>query len=99
MGDAKMPQRRNAFVGANGRVDAQNLDAAELAQALDCLLETEPMQKSGGPFPRVVRILDRIAKVNPHQHITGSAGQRSLLKQVIQVYRQDSIARKSFLHY
>jgi hypothetical protein len=99
MGDVEMPQRRNAFIGANGRVDAQNLDAAELAQTLDYLLETEPTQKSGGPFPLLVRILDRIAKVNPHQHITGSVGQRSLLKQVIRVYRQGSIPTKSFLDY
>jgi hypothetical protein len=94
-----MPQRGNAFITANCQVDSQGLGAAGLAQVLDSLLEVEPAERSGGPFPRLVRILNRIAKVNPHQHITGSVGQRSLLKRVIQVYRQDSLARKAFLDY
>ena len=74
-------------------------DARDLTSVLDRLLAAKRTKSSGWGFPKLVRVLDRVAKVNPHQHITGSMGERNLLKLLIQVYRQDSQAANAFLDY
>lgn len=94
-----MLRRGSAVIGAAGQIDSQFLSAEELAQSLDSLLATEQTGKSRGQFSLLVRILDRVAKVNPHQHITGSVGSRELLQRVVQVYRQDPLAREALLDY
>jgi hypothetical protein len=89
----------NTFIGATGQIDSQALSTEELAQSLDGLLGAEQTEKSCGQLSLLVRILDRVTKINPHQHITGSIGSRQLLQRVVQVYRQDPLARETFLDY
>ena len=78
-------------------------NALDVTGVLNRLVSVECRDEATGTadwkFRRLVGILDRVAKVNPHQHITGSVGDRSLLKQVIQIYRRDSQARDAFLDY
>jgi hypothetical protein len=99
VGDDKMSRLGNTFIGATGQIDSQSMNAEDLAQVLDGLLATEQTEKSGRQFPQLVHILDRLAKINPHQHITGSVGSRGLLQRVVQVYRKDSLAREALLEY
>jgi hypothetical protein len=89
----------SAFIGATGQIDSRPLNSEELAQGLDCLLATEQGERPCWQFSHLVRILDRVTKVNPHQHITGSVGGQNLLQRVVQVYRQDPIAGRAFLEY
>ena len=78
-------------------------DSTGLAGILDRLAAAPGAHSNGYPsrtgFPRLVQVLDRFAKINPHQHITGSVGDPALLRYAIQVYRQDSQVASRFLDY
>jgi len=89
----------NTAIGPEGRVESRSLGAADLAYVLDVLLIANKVRQGSWEFPDLVTMLDSVTKVNPHQHITGSIGDPDLLKQVIQVYRQDQSARSAFLDY
>jgi len=80
-------------------VTIQRENAAELAGVLDRLAAAGERSIAQRGFTELVQVLDRIAKVNPHQHITGSVGDPAPLKVAIHVYRQDPKARDALLDY
>lgn len=95
----------NAYTNSNsstnsfGRIDSRQLAPEELSDALDRLLATRKDSPVSLQFPQLVRLLDGVTKVNPHQHITGSVGHRDLLRRVIRIYQHDAAARAAFLEY
>ena len=94
-----MPPFGNASDSFVDRIDSQFLSIEELADALNDLLCSEGLRQADSSLITLVALLDRVNKVNPHQHITGSVGDRPLLRQVIQVYREDASAKEAFLDY
>lgn len=76
-----------------------SMDGRGLAGVMDELLYAERSKSRVWQFAHLVRVLDQVDKVNPHQHITGSVGGGIPLKLVIQTYRRDHQARSAFLAY
>ena len=77
-------------------IDPAEMTGPQLCGALDELVSRT---KSGKSFGSLVSALRKVNKVNPHQHITGSIGQRELLEQVVRVYRADPEVRERLLDY
>lgn len=81
------------------RVDSRSLSAEDLSAALDYLRSTQNAARESEQFSKLVQLLDGVTKVNPRQHITGSVGDRDLLRRVVQVYQQDPASRAAFLEH
>lgn len=86
-------------IPAANLLNPEGMDSGDLARMLDerANLEIPAIQRAG--FPALVRVLDGIAKVNPHQHITGSVGNPNLLKRALYIYRNDPSAGEAFLNF
>ncbi len=80
-------------------IDPSVMTGLQMCGTLDELVgEREPGKARDG-FLSMVSALRKVKKVNPHQHITGSIGQRELLEQVVRVYRADPEIKERLLDY
>ena len=80
-------------------IDPAVMTGAQLCGTLDELVNGLKPGKADDGFVSLISALRTVEKVNPHQHITGSIGQRELLEQVVRVYRSDPEVRERLLDY